>query len=51
VNTAGFAFIAGAAKGAFRVLVADRCKVADIVPCDHVANLIVAAAWKVGVAR
>jgi hypothetical protein len=51
VHTGGFAFIAGAAKGVFRVLAADHSKVADLVPCDHVANLIVAAAWRAGVTR
>ncbi|XP_021926222.1 putative fatty acyl-CoA reductase CG5065 isoform X2 [Zootermopsis nevadensis] len=49
VQTGGFAFIAGAAKGVFRVVVADQNRVADIVPCDHVANLMLAAAWRAGV--
>ena len=51
VQTGGFAFIAGASKGVFRVVVADDSKVADIIPCDHVANLMVAAAWKAGITR
>jgi hypothetical protein len=51
VYTSGFGFIAGAAKGVFRVVVADQNKVTDLVPCDHVANLMVAAAWRAGVSR
>jgi hypothetical protein len=51
VHTGGFAFIAGAAKGVFRVVVAAQSRVADLVPCDHVANLMVAAAWRAGVSR
>jgi hypothetical protein len=51
VQTGGFAFIAGASKGVFRVVVADHSKVADIIPCDHVANLMVAAAWRAGISR
>lgn len=45
VKSGSFAFIAGAIKGVFRVALADPDKVADMVPADHVANLIVAAAW------
>jgi len=51
VQTGGFAFIAGASKGVFRIVVADDSKVADIIPCDHVVNVMVAAAWKAGITR
>ncbi|KAJ1520571.1 hypothetical protein ONE63_003683 [Megalurothrips usitatus] len=45
VKSGSFAFIAGAIKGVFRVALADSDKVADLVPADHVANLIIASAW------
>ncbi|KAJ9578547.1 hypothetical protein L9F63_005276, partial [Diploptera punctata] len=44
VHTGGFAFIAGTGSGVFRVSCADENRVADLVPCDQVANLIIAAA-------
>ncbi|XP_069704766.1 putative fatty acyl-CoA reductase CG5065 [Periplaneta americana] len=49
VHTGGFAFIAGAGKGVFRVSCAEPDFVADLVPCDHVANLLIAAAWSAAV--
>lgn len=44
VHNGAFAFIAGAGKGVFRTILADGNKVADMVPCDQVVNLIISAA-------
>ena len=49
VYTGGFAFIAGTGAGVFRVSCADHRRLADIVPCDQVVNLMMAAAWRAGI--
>ncbi|KAK9507908.1 hypothetical protein O3M35_007670 [Rhynocoris fuscipes] len=45
VNNGGVAFIAGAGRGVFRTIAANQDTVADIVPSDLLASLILAAAW------
>ncbi|KAL0280985.1 UNVERIFIED_CONTAM: hypothetical protein PYX00_002122 [Menopon gallinae] len=47
VQNGGVAFIAGAGKGVFRTIMGDHTKISDIVPCDTVANMSIAAAWDV----
>uniref|UniRef100_A0A0A9XS04 Fatty acyl-CoA reductase n=1 Tax=Lygus hesperus TaxID=30085 RepID=A0A0A9XS04_LYGHE len=47
VNNGAAGFIAGAGRGVFRSIHGDGSKVADIVPCDQFANLLVACAWDV----
>lgn len=44
VHNGAFAFIAGAGKGVFRTILADGNKIADMVPCDLVINLLIASA-------
>lgn len=44
VHNGAFAFIAGAGKGVFRTILADGKKIADMVPCDMVVNLLIASA-------
>lgn len=47
VQNGGVAFIAGAGKGVFRTVLGIKDKISDIVPCDMVANLSIAATWDV----
>ncbi|XP_073972944.1 putative fatty acyl-CoA reductase CG5065 isoform X1 [Rhodnius prolixus] len=45
VNNGGVAFMAGVGRGVFRTIGARQDLIADMVPCDQLASLLIAAAW------